>query len=91
MATTTGSLRTVPFTALGVYGALARLGDLPGESLGDFGGLGDAAPFRDQTGNVGARGEEACAGQSLYAKSNRCFGHRVAEVASFRRNGSPIV
>lgn len=67
----------------------ARLGDLPGESLGDFGGLGDAAPFRDQTGNVGARGEEACAGQSLYVKSNRCFGHRVAEVASFRRNGSP--
>lgn len=67
----------------------ARLGDLPGESLSDFGGLGDAAPFCDQTGNIGARGEEACAGQSLYVKSNRCFGHRVAEVASFRRNGSP--
>ena len=67
----------------------ARLGDLPGESLSDFGGLGDAAPFCDQTGNIGARGEEASAGQSLDVKSNRCVGHRVAEVASCRRCGSP--
>ena len=67
----------------------ARLGDLPGESLGDFGGFGDAAPFCDQTGNVRARGEEASTGQSLDVKSNRYFGHRVAEVASFRRGGSP--
>ena len=69
----------------------ARLRDLAGESLGDFGGLGDATPFCDQTGNVGARGEEASASESLDAKSNRCFGHRVAEVASFRRNGFPQV
>ena len=53
----------------------ARLGDLPGESLGDFGGFGDAAPLCHQAWNVGARGEESAAGQSFDVESNRRFVH----------------
>ena len=53
----------------------ARLGDLPSESLGDFGGLGDAAPFRDQAWNIDARGEKTAVGQYLDVKSDRCFVH----------------
>ena len=40
-----------------------RLSDLPGEPLGDFGGFGDAAPFRDQAGHVDARGEKPALGE----------------------------
>ena len=44
-----------------------RLGDLPGKTLGEFSGLGDAAPLRDQTRNVGARGQKTAVGQLLNA------------------------
>ena len=53
----------------------ARLGDLPGESLGDFGGFDDAAPLCHQAWNVGARGEESASGQSFDVESNRRFVH----------------
>ena len=46
-----------------------RLGDLPGKALGEFSGLGDAAPLRDQTRNVGARGQKTAIGQLLNAES----------------------
>ena len=48
---------------------------LPGESLGDFGGFGDAAPLGHQAWNVGARGEESAASQSFDVESNRRFVH----------------
>ena len=54
----------------------ARLGDLPGESLGDLGGFGDAAPLRHQAWNLDARGEESAAGQFLDVKPNRRVVHR---------------
>ena len=52
-----------------------RLGNLPGKALGDFSGLGDAAPLRDQTWNVGARSQKTAAGQLLNAKLDRGFVH----------------
>ena len=52
-----------------------RLGDLPGKALGEFSGLGDAAPLRDQTRNVGARGQKTAIGQLLNAESDRGFVH----------------
>ena len=62
-----------------------RFGDLPGKAMGDFSGLGDAAPLRDQTWNVGARSQPAV-GQLLNAESDRGFVHGPPTRASC--NGS---
>lgn len=53
----------------------ARLGDPTGQPLGDLGDLGDAAPFRNQTRNIDARGEKTAVVQSLDVESDRCFVH----------------
>ena len=63
-----------------------RLGDLPSKALGDFSDLGDAAPLRDQTRNVGARGQKTAVGQLLNAESGRGFVHGLSTRASC--NGS---
>ena len=53
----------------------ALLGYLPGESLGDFGGLSDAASFRDKAWNIDARGEKTAIGRFLDVESDCCFVH----------------
>ena len=59
----------------------ARLRDLPDEPLGDFGGLGDAAPVGPRAWNIGARGQESVAGRLLDVEPDRCFAHRSFAVA----------
>ena len=54
----------------------ARLRDLAGEPLGDFGGLRDGAPLGHEAWNIRARGQESAVGQLLDVEPDRCFAHR---------------
>ena len=53
----------------------ARLGDLPGQPLGNLGDLGDASPFRNQTWNIDAGRQKAAVFQSFDVESDRRFVH----------------
>ena len=53
----------------------ARLGDLPGQPLGNLGDLGDASPFRNQTWNIDAGRQKAAVSQSFDVESDHRFVH----------------
>ena len=61
----------------------ARLGDLSGKSLGNFSSLGDAAPFCNQAGHIGACGEKTTSAQCLDVESNRCFVRVLVPASDF--------